>query len=162
MASLEFRPGKPKMRHPGTFNANPLSAAAGIATLELVATSEPTRRANEVGRQMRQKLNALFAQRGWDWIAYGEFSGWRLLPNYRGARPDADDFVPYGGDVEKLDGPRDPKLTQAFRRAMLLGGVDVWGLSGNAMAAHTDEDVEKTVAAIASAVEVLRAEGLVS
>src|SRR5207302_7108111 len=38
LAALEFRPGKPKMRHPGTFNANPLSAAAGIATLELVAT----------------------------------------------------------------------------------------------------------------------------
>ncbi len=28
------RPGKPKMRHPGTFNANPLSAAAGIVTLK--------------------------------------------------------------------------------------------------------------------------------
>ena len=31
LASLEFRAGKPKMKHPGTFNANPLSAAAGIA-----------------------------------------------------------------------------------------------------------------------------------
>src|SRR5262249_5137740 len=33
LAGLESRPGKPKMKHPGTFNANPLSAAAGIATL---------------------------------------------------------------------------------------------------------------------------------
>src|SRR5262249_8601107 len=32
LAALEFRPGKPKMKHPGTFNANPLSAAAGVAT----------------------------------------------------------------------------------------------------------------------------------
>src|SRR5437899_10993203 len=38
MAALEFRPGKPKMKHPGTFNANPLSAAAGPATLQLGAT----------------------------------------------------------------------------------------------------------------------------
>src|SRR5262249_45044621 len=38
LAGLEFRPGKPKMKHPGTFNANPLSAAAGIAALGVVST----------------------------------------------------------------------------------------------------------------------------
>ena len=37
LAHLEFRPGKPKMRHPGTFNANPLSASAGVAALRIVA-----------------------------------------------------------------------------------------------------------------------------
>ena len=31
-----------RVAHPGTFNANPLSAAAGIAALELVATGDPT------------------------------------------------------------------------------------------------------------------------
>ena len=29
LAYIEPRPGKPKMKHPGTYNANPLSAAAG-------------------------------------------------------------------------------------------------------------------------------------
>src|SRR5207237_1354495 len=43
LAALEFRPGKPKMKHPGTFNANPLSAAAGVAALRVVATGEPSR-----------------------------------------------------------------------------------------------------------------------
>src|SRR5579885_2003049 len=74
LAALEVRPGKPKMRHPGTFNANPLSAAAGIATLEIVADGEPNRRANATAQQLRQRLNALFAERGRDWAAYGEFS----------------------------------------------------------------------------------------
>src|SRR5207253_5090311 len=69
MAHLEFRPGKPKMKHPGTFNANPLSAAAGIAALRLVATGEPCRRANAIDRLLRRRLNALFAERGADWIA---------------------------------------------------------------------------------------------
>ena len=41
LASMEKRPGKPKMNHPGTFNANPLSAAAGITALKRVATGEP-------------------------------------------------------------------------------------------------------------------------
>ncbi|HMC66328.1 MAG TPA: aminotransferase class III-fold pyridoxal phosphate-dependent enzyme, partial [Gemmataceae bacterium] len=94
LAGLEFRPGKPKMKHPGTFNANPLSAAAGTTTLRIVATGEPNRRANESGRLLRQKLNALFAQRDCDWVAYGEFSGFKLLPGYDGPRPTGDDFIP--------------------------------------------------------------------
>src|SRR5205823_6537138 len=87
LAALEFRPGKPKMKHPGTFNANPLSAAAGATTLRQVATGDPCRRANEAGRRLRQKLNELFAHRGSRWVAYGEFSGFRMLANYQGPRP---------------------------------------------------------------------------
>src|SRR5262249_53902474 len=68
LAGIEFRPGRPKMKHPGTFNANPLSAAAGIAALEIVATGEPCRKANDIAKQLRQRLNALFAERGVDWI----------------------------------------------------------------------------------------------
>jgi glutamate-1-semialdehyde 2,1-aminomutase len=161
MATLEFRPGKAKMRHPGTFNANPLSAAAGIATLEQVASGEPCRQANEVARLLRQRLNALFAERGWDWVAYGEFSAVRLLPGYAGPRPDGDDFIPHGGAFDKLDGPRDARLVHAFRRGMLLHGVDLPGLAGMTMAAHSDEDVERTVAAVAGTVEALRGEGIV-
>src|SRR5262249_29618756 len=82
LAALEFRPGKPKMKHPGTFNANPLSAAAGSATLRIVATGEPCRRANETGRLLRQRLNRLFTEREQDWVCYGEFSGFKFLPSY--------------------------------------------------------------------------------
>jgi glutamate-1-semialdehyde 2,1-aminomutase len=161
MAALEVRPGKPKMRHPGTFNANPLSAAAGVATLELVATGEPGRRANETARLLRQRLNALFAERGWDWVSYGEFSTVRLLPGYAGPRSESDDFVPYGGAFEKLDGPRDARLVGAFRRGMLLHGVDLPGLGGMTTAAHTEEDVARTVSAVVGTVEALRTEGVV-
>ena len=62
MAHLEYRPGKPKMRHPGTFNANPLSASAGVAALRIVAEGGACRR-NEIGRLLRQRLNQLFAER---------------------------------------------------------------------------------------------------
>src|SRR5205085_10234746 len=41
LAFIEPRAGKPKMKHPGTYNANPLSAAAGIAALKRVASGEP-------------------------------------------------------------------------------------------------------------------------
>src|SRR2546423_527996 len=97
LAGIEIRPGKPKMSHPGTFNANPLSAAAGIATLEIVATGEPCQEANRIGRLLRQRLNAMFQERGHDWVAYREFSAFKLLPGYEGPRPARGDFVPYGG-----------------------------------------------------------------
>jgi glutamate-1-semialdehyde 2,1-aminomutase len=156
LAGIEFRPGKPKMKHPGTFNANPLSAAAGIATLEIVTTGEPCRRANDIARQLRQKLNDLFVERNYPWIAYGEFSGFRLLPDYHGPRPNGDDFIPYNGVLDRLDGPRSPQLTHAFRQGMLLHGVDVIGLSGMTTSAHTDADVDRTVEAVAATVELLQ------
>ncbi len=158
LASLEFRPAKPKMKHPGTFNANPLSAAAGVATLQMVSSGEPCRRANAIARLLRQKLNNLFAERGASWVAYGEFSGFKLLPAYKGSRPSTDDFVPYAGDPDRLEGNKNPRLVHAFRRGMLLNGVDLPGLGGMTTMAHTEADVERTVAAVDRTVDLLLAE----
>jgi glutamate-1-semialdehyde 2,1-aminomutase len=159
LAGIEFRPGKPKMRHPGTFNANPLSAAAGVTTLRLVADGEPCRRANETARQLRRRLNELFAERRVNWVAYGSFSGFRLVPGYDGPRPADDDFVPFGGDPEKVEGPKDPRLVHAVRQAALLHDVDLWGLGGMVTAAHTEADVAQTVAAVAGVLDLLREDG---
>ncbi len=155
MAHLEHRSGAKKMRHPGTFNGNTLSAAAGVAALQVVATGEPCRKANEMAGKIRRRLNALFAALDVDWIAYGDFSGFRILANYEGPRPEDDEFIPHDGDVHKLDAPRDARLHSAFRQAMLLQGVDVWGLSGMTSIAHTDADVEQTLAAIEGTLELL-------
>jgi glutamate-1-semialdehyde 2,1-aminomutase len=160
LGALEFRPGKPKMKHPGTFNANPLSAAAGAAALRLVADGQPVCRANDTAKLLRRKLNDLFAEREWNWVAYGEFSGWKLLPRYEGPRPTADDFIPYDGDLNRLDGPRDRNLIHAFRRGMLLHGVDLAGLGGITMMTHTEADVEHTVSAVASTLDSLQADGI--
>ena len=156
LANIEFRPGKPKMKHPGTFNANPLSAAAGVATLQIVADGEPCRRANSIAGAIRQGLNKLFQERGIDWLCYGEFSGFRLLPGYQGPRPREDGFVPYGGALDKLDGGRNPRLAHAFRRGMLLHGVDLPGLGGMTTAAHTQSDVDQTVSAVGATMDALR------
>ncbi|HEX3151856.1 MAG TPA: aminotransferase class III-fold pyridoxal phosphate-dependent enzyme [Gemmataceae bacterium] len=167
LAAIEFRPGKPKMRHPGTYNGNPLSAAAGVAALKLVATGEPGRKANEAGRVLRNQLNALFTECSWPWLAYIDFAMFRLLPNYHGPRPteasgDDDGLIPYDGDLDRLDGPpKNPALRSAFRQAMLLNGVDIPGLGGWLMAAHSAEDIERTVQAVARSIEMLQADGII-
>jgi glutamate-1-semialdehyde 2,1-aminomutase len=160
MAHLEFRPGKEKMRHPGTFNANPLSASAGIATLQIVAGGQACAHANAVAQQLRQRLNALFAERGDACVAYGDFSCFKLIPGYTGPQPTGDEFIPYGGSLDKLSGPKDAKLSHAFRQGMLLHGVDLRGMGGMTTSAHTETDIEQTVAAVASALDLLREEGL--
>jgi glutamate-1-semialdehyde 2,1-aminomutase len=166
LAYIEPRPGKPKMKHPGTYNANPLSASAGVATLKRIATGEPCKQANVAGRMLRNELNDLFESRNWPWVAYGDFSVVKVLPNYTGERPstsagDNDGLVPYGGDVNALDGPKNMKLVYGLRQAMLLNGVDWWGLAGMTSCEHTPAVINHTVKAFAASIEAVTAEGLV-
>ena len=69
--------------------------------------------------------------------------------------------IPYNGDLARLSVAPDSRLRCAFRQAMLLHGVDLPGLSGMTTAAHTEADIEETVRAVAAALELLQAEGLV-
>src|SRR5579872_449411 len=165
LAYIEFRPGKPKMKHPGTFNANPLSAAAGSAALRVVSTGEPCKKANSAGRRLRNKLNELFESRGWPIVSYGDFSMVRVVTNYRGDRPrtdagDNDGLIPYSGDLNLLDGPKNMKQVYALRQAMLLNGVDWWGTAGMTSCEHSDEVIDRTVRAFEASVETVMAEGL--
>jgi glutamate-1-semialdehyde 2,1-aminomutase len=160
LSAIEVRPGKPKMRHPGTFNGNPLSAAAGITALKRVATGEPTAKANRTATLLRRKLNETFAERDLPWAAYGDFSLVHLFPDYRGPRPAGDDFIPLDGSVGKLDAPKNPQRVHAFRQAMLLNGVDLPGLGLFLTCEHTEADMAKTVEAVGKAAEALAAEGM--
>lgn len=163
MNALEFdNPRGKKMRHPGTFNGNPLSAAAGAAALEVVSTGEPCRQANLMAKKLRAGLNELFEQKSVNWVAYGEFSAATILPDYEGPRPTSDDFIPYNNSLEKLDRKLDPNLTRPLRCALLLSGVDFFG-GWRAMlsSAHTAADIDRTVVAFSDAIDLLRADGLI-
>lgn len=167
LSTISFRPGRPKMRHPGTFNGNPLSAAAGVAALKQVATGEPSRQANAMGRLLRNRLNRLFVEQGLPWVAYTDFSMFRLIPHYTGPKIDpieasGDDngFIPYGGDIHQLEAPKPTKLVHSFRQAMLLQGVDLPGLGGWLSCMHTEADIEHTVAAVQTALCWLGEEGI--
>ena len=148
------RRGK-KMKHPGTYNGNPLSAAAGCAALDAIADGAVCRQANDLARDLRRRLNELFTRRNAPCVAYGEFSMIHILPNYDGPRPQNDDFIPCGGDYRLLDGEQPAALKHAFRCALLLGGVDWFGWSGMTSSTHTAEDLDTTVAAFDKALDLL-------
>jgi glutamate-1-semialdehyde 2,1-aminomutase len=114
---------------------------------------------------LRNKLNELFAAHDWPWVAYGDFSMVRVLPGYRGERPrtdagDHDGLIPYAGDVNALDGPKNSKQVYAMRQGMLLNGVDWWGFAGMTSCEHTAAGVTQTVRAMEATIDAMRAEGL--
>jgi glutamate-1-semialdehyde 2,1-aminomutase len=55
--SATARNGREKIAHPGTYNANPVSAAAGCAALAIVAEGEACKRANAYAAELRGRLN---------------------------------------------------------------------------------------------------------
>ena len=60
--------------HFGTFNASPLSAAAGIAMLRRIATSEPTEQANAITQRLHAAWNQVLQQQGIAGYVYGPSS----------------------------------------------------------------------------------------
>jgi glutamate-1-semialdehyde 2,1-aminomutase len=121
--------------------------------------------ANAAARRLRNELNRLFAAHDWPWVAYGDFSMVRVVSGYIGDRPrtdagDNDGLVPFGGDVNMLDGPKNMRVVYGLRQAMLLHGVDWWGLGGMTTCEHTDAVIDHTVQAFEAAVEAVIAERL--
>src|SRR5262249_20553986 len=112
-------------------------------------------RANDIARQLRLRLNRLFADRAADWVAYGAVSGFKLVPNYQRPLPATDDFSPYAGNLCKSDNTKDRRLLFAFRQPMLRGGGDLPGFGGMTTAAYTEADVAQIVAAVAGALELV-------
>jgi glutamate-1-semialdehyde 2,1-aminomutase len=149
-----------RVRHQGTYNANPLSAAAGAAALELVAGGAPVAAASARGDELRAALNAVFAARGArGFSAYGDGSIVHLFADpAAGLAPGA---PPAGQPLAALKAGGAPRTVAALRAALQLEGVDLMrGRSAFVSAAHSAEDVAATAAALDAALGALRAEGL--
>ncbi len=163
LAALDFAAtaakGAEKIQHPGTFNANPVSAAAGIAALDLIATTDACARANASAATIREGLNEVLGELEVPWAAYGTFSAVHLFTNpaRREMRPcDFDPFaVPYGELKTKQYG-----INHRVRIAMLLHGVDFNNWPGGTVSAVLSaQDVADTVDAFREALLLLRREG---
>lgn len=146
----------PLVAHQGTYNAGPVSAAAGIATLDEVRLGDAIDRAARNAAAIRDGINAAMRRRGLGWCAYGQFSDFHL---HRGV---ASPEEIYAGKVpwRTLKGGIPLELVNKIRAGLLLHGVDVASWPGGFVSgAHTDDDVARTVAAFDSTFGMLAAEG---
>ncbi len=121
-----------QIAHPGTFNANPLSAVAGITTLRLVADGIPQRTAEDYAITLAAEWTAALAEAG----------------------------IP--GTIRRLTSIlhiflTDPRAHSRLANAMRAEGVDILNTSAFCSAVHTPADLEQTVVAFARAIRVAAA-----
>lgn len=155
-----------KISHPGTFNANPVSAAAGIAAIGLVSETDACDRANAAAQSLRDGCNRVFAKLGVPWAAYGTFSGFHIFTNPDGRAVDPLTFdareLPWRElrDAHAKREGQHGEQVRKFRLALLVNGVDMNGWPGGVTSAtHTPDDIAATVAAVERSVQMLQAEG---
>ncbi|HEY0734552.1 MAG TPA: aminotransferase class III-fold pyridoxal phosphate-dependent enzyme [Herpetosiphonaceae bacterium] len=147
-----------KIIHQGTFNANPLSAAAGIAMLEIARTGEPQRQASEQAARLIAGLNDVLRRHKLaGCAAYGDASIVHLV--LRAQPPFPPGELPADLPVFELKSGGEPRFTALFRMALLNHGVDLMrGKSAFVSAAHTADDIDRTVAAFEAALHEVIAE----
>jgi glutamate-1-semialdehyde 2,1-aminomutase len=161
LAVLDYRRSEatllsPLVAHQGTYNAEPVSAAAGIATLEEVRRGNALDCASRTAAAIRDGINTAIRRRGLGWCCYGQFSDFHL---FRGDHS-PDEIYVGKAPWQALKGGIPLDLVNKIRAGFLLHGVDVAGWPGGlTSSAHTDDDVERTIAAFEATFDMLAAEG---
>jgi glutamate-1-semialdehyde 2,1-aminomutase len=161
LALLEFRHNgsavsPPRVPHQGTFNAAPVSAAAGIATLKMIRNSDAIERANRSAAALRDGMNAVLHRRGVRGCAYGRFSEFHFFAGNATVEDICESRVPW----QTLKPGAPSMLHHKLRLGFLLHGVDIVGWPGGLVSAvHTPEDIARTVDAFDRSLEMLAAEG---
>jgi len=157
--AVSARAGKEKIQHQGTFNANPVSAAAGTAALTVIAETDVSDHASVTAGALRDAVNAVFAQENVGWGMYGTFSGFHTFLGAPGVIVKPGAFVAETQPMPVLKS-QPAGLAHKLRLALLVNGVDVNGrIGGFVSCTHTADDVATTAGAFREAVRMLRAEG---
>ena len=146
-----------RIGHPGTFNANPLSAAVGTHCLQMLRDGTANSLAEDRARRLRQGITNAISEIGVTAFCHQRASMvWIVFGNS------------YDGDHELctashkvLSTGREPRYTEPFKRALLNQGIDLLGGTFIVSAAHTNQQIDVTVAAIEEALHRMRAEELI-
>ncbi len=146
--------------HGGTWNANPLSAAAGIAACNLFISGVHQEKASRAAAMFREEGNRLLRKQGISGSFYGPSS---IIYLYLGPvdKKPFDETLPPTGDYSRLT---DPSMTPVYGRLLLhllqRGVSNIMGSIFVFSSAHEPEDVKYTLDALDEALQALSAEGL--
>jgi glutamate-1-semialdehyde 2,1-aminomutase len=150
-----------RVAHQGTFNANPLTVAAGIATLRIAADGAPQAHADRLAERLRRGMNQALERRGVAGYVYGDSSIWHLYVQSSpgtGARTPADVRTSDAATLKSIPG----NVITAFQRNLQIRGVDLLSYAGGVTsAAHTEADIDQSVAVFDQTIRALVDERLV-
>ena len=162
-ADAAKRDAREKIGHQGTFNANPLSAAAAIATLSIVEQDDVCDRAERAAEAIRFGMRQILIDEQVPWGVYGEASAFIIFQNPKNVPLDPASFDPLEYGFAELKAARNANLSHRLRIALLANGVDIMGAPGGLVSAtHGELEVAQTLEAFRSAVRWMKAEGDIS
>jgi glutamate-1-semialdehyde 2,1-aminomutase len=146
-----------RVYHPGTFNGNPLSAVAGATCLELIASQPINQQADAMAARLKTGLNDIFGMLEVAGHAHGIASMIHIV------------LADCGCDRELCTMPHSQikevtasAAVTALKRGLQNNGVDIMGrdtflVSGT----HTEQEIDRTLAAFQTTLAAVREEGLV-
>ncbi len=134
---------KAQVPHTGTFNGNPLSAAAGIALLEYVRDGVAQQKALRAAERLVRGVNDAAWDHGLDVRLFN--NGASIYHILIGARKA---LAPLGPSQALAQLHRaNPRKYGLMRRALLVEGVDSPPIHGWLSAAHDDATVDQVIGA---------------
>ncbi|MCH2201205.1 MAG: aminotransferase class III-fold pyridoxal phosphate-dependent enzyme [Fuerstiella sp.] len=152
--------GREKVPHQGTYNANPVSAAAGLRTLQIIEKSDACEQASAGAARLRASLNEIFREENIPWVAYGTYSGFHICTNPEGIDIPLSEFNARMSPEQIRN--QDSVLIGLLRVALLIHGIDIAKWPGGIVSAvHSSQDTDETANAFRQSVKMLRDNGIV-
>jgi len=160
MELLKLKAGDPEWNryrhivHPGTWNANPVNAAAGVAMLRVTAKGEIQKKAEAMAEKLIAGLNLQIAKRGIEACAYNASS---IIHLHFGKCQKCDRKLCL--DANKS---MSPEIVAALDMHFLLNGVQILrGIVGSVSAVHTEKDINQTIEAFGSVLDGMVGDGII-
>ncbi len=147
-----------RLAHPGTFNANPMSATAGIATLDVLAGEPAIQQADAMAARLKGGLRDALTKMEVEGHVHGIGS---IVHVAVGVECDCTGDIctlPHSQLAEATAPPRADRI----KIAMANEGVDMMGGIGFMVSAvHEEEQIDSTAEAFERALAALRDDGMV-
>ncbi len=146
-----------RVYHPGTFNGNPLSAAAGAVALELLASEPINERADAMAARLKAGFNEVLGRLEIPGHVHGIASMLHVVL----ADCDCDREIctmPH----RQISAAAASPATTAMKRGLQNRGVDIMGRETILVSGvHNESEIDQTVEAFSDTMAAVRAEGLI-
>jgi glutamate-1-semialdehyde 2,1-aminomutase len=144
-----------RIAHPGTYNANPLSASAGVAALKVVATGAPHQKANAMGTRLREGMNAVLRDEEVEGCVYGELSYFHIFIGPCGMNGDCNQDSICRASAKML-ASSNMMQRMGVPVKMLAKGAHLMANGGMISMMHTEADIDQTIAVFREVVQAIK------
>src|SRR5690606_27378363 len=144
----------------GTYNANPLAAAAGAACLTKAADPAVQEHCDKLAARLRTGINEAIVRHDVPAFAWGESSVFHVALGQPATNMVAGDLrFPEGVSAEYLKGSGSSPLGMKLEIGALLEGAHLFHAGGMTSTAHTEADIDRTVEIVDRVISRMKDEG---